>query len=1308
MLLLSRALGNPRQTLHSVYTSHAVRRWSLITLAVIVAFGLLGFFGGPPLVRHLVQTQLSQALHRPVSVGRIALNPYTLNLEVDQLRIGEPATAPNPAPALASTTVPASSVAAPLATAAAVPATATAFFTVEKLVVRPSWSALFRLKPVINEVYLEAPVLHLVRTAPQRFNFSDLADEASQPGPKDSKPALFSVSNIHVEAGRIDFDDEVLQSHHTIDQWRLGIPFIANLPSKADIFVQPLLQARIDGSQLTITGKTKPFSSTLDSTIEIDLDQFDLTRLLPYVPYAFPNGAPIKLQQGQLSSRLGVAFSRSSDQASVKLTGSLDLQNLNLMDRQGAALFAARLIYLDAAQIEPLRGIVHLSQLQIDQPAVTLQRDAQGALNIVQTFASAPGAPAATAPAPASASAADTAGAPVPLDLAIQQFALTGGRVQFDDHAVNPAAQMALKDINLKLTDFSTLSKNDTRYTAQMGFDSGGTFNGEGTFNLPAHRATAKLTLSQFALPALQPWLNGNFNGQIADGNLAADATLQTDWSTPAIALTVAPAVVDLTALRVQSDAKSPPVLELKQAHAQLTQFDLASRQIDLAALTFDALALHASRDKAGVLNLAALLPSGSASPAHESLHATRPPATVASHSARHSARTVQTTQTAAAAPGWHYKIGVLSLQDGDLNLSDLATTPAVTLKLAPVQVKISQISDALDRPWQVEASGTFNKKGGFSTHGSVTAEPLAVAMHLSAKDLDMAAFEPYFGAHLNAAVASALFSANGDIKLARPEQSLQAAYDGDASLDDVRMLDRASADLFAGWRTLSVARIKARYDIHGPDLEVGTVSLSNFYARVILDQNGRLNLSNLVAQPAQPAASLTRTDAAAADAASAAAAAKAATKAATKAAAASAAAASAAAANAVASTPTTTPVNAKPPLNMRFGQFLLQRGRINYTDNFIKPNFTANLVNIGGKIGSFGTRSTQPAPIDLKGSLDGRGPVSISGTVNPLIANPELDLTASASGIELTSFTPYSTKYAGYPITEGRLNVDLHYQLANNQLTANNHIFIDQLTFGDAVQNTTATHLPVKLAIALLKNSRGQIDVNVPVSGSLSDPQFSIGGLIWGAFVNLIEKAVTEPFTLLASAFGSSEQLQYVEFAPGSSTLSADAQKKLDILAKAMVDKPAVKLDLIGRADPAQDGPGLKRIDVDQAVRQQKVKDLIGHGESISLSDVKVSPDEYDKYLTRAYKAADFKKPRNLIGLQKTLPAPEMTAALEENTPVDDAALRDLAQARVAAVHQFLDGKVAPDRLYDRSPHLDANGITDKGATTRVDFVLK
>ena len=164
----------------------------------------------------------------------------------------------------------------------------------------------------------------------------------------------------------------------------------------------------------------------------------------------------------------------------------------------------------------------------------------------------------------------------------------------------------------------------------------------------------------------------------------------------------------------------------------------------------------------------------------------------------------------------------------------------------------------------------------------------------------------------------------------------------------------------------------------------------------------------------------------------------------------------------------------------------LLQNGRVTYTDNFIKPNYTANLVAIKGTVGAFGTDSTTSAPVDVAANLAGNGPISIKGSVNPLTEKPALDLTATAHDIELTNLTPYSAKYAGYPITKGKLNVDLHYELANDQLKANNHIFIDQLTFGDHVENDTATRLPVKLAISLLKNTRGQIDVNLPVSAAV------------------------------------------------------------------------------------------------------------------------------------------------------------------------------------------------------------------------------
>src|SRR5262249_52312236 len=158
-------------------------------------------------------------------------------------------------------------------------------------------------------------------------------------------------------------------------------------------------------------------------------------------------------------------------------------------------------------------------------------------------------------------------------------------------------------------------------------------------------------------------------------------------------------------------------------------------------------------------------------------------------------------------------------------------------------------------------------------------------------------------------------------------------------------------------------------------------------------------------------------------------------------------------------------------------------------------------------------------------------GPVSIKGQVNPLIEKPALDLTASAHGVELTNLTPYSSKYPGYPITKGKLNVDLHYMLADKKLTANNHLFIDKLTIGDHIANPMATELRVRLAVSLLKSSRGEIDVNIPISGSLDNPEFSIGGLVWQAILNLVQKAVTAPFTLLAHAFGggSGEDLNYI-----------------------------------------------------------------------------------------------------------------------------------------------------------------------------------
>jgi hypothetical protein len=609
----------------------------------------------------------------------------------------------------------------------------------------------------------------------------------------------------------------------------------------------------------------------------------------------------------------------------------------------------------------------------------------------------------------------------------------------------------------------------------------------------------------------------------------------------------------------------------------------------------------------------------------------------------------------------------------------------------------VQQISDDLSRPLPVDLQATLNKKGTLGMKGDVTATPLKVAVKVNANRLDAAAFEPYFGSKLNAVIASALLNANGDVAVTQAK-SMRASYRGDMALVDVRMLDKATSDPFAGWGSLAFSNMKANFDEHGATVDVARVTFTKFYGRVLLDAQGRLNLKDVTAHESGPAQSLTRS------------------KSSTEPVPltppeASAAAVAAAPAQAAPAAPVTVTAATPPqsPVNLHFGKLVLQQGRVTYTDNFIKPNYTANLVDIQGTIGAFGTQSTTPAPVDVAARLAANGPLSIRGTVNPLIAKPSLDLTATAHDIELTNLTPYSAKYAGYPITKGKLNVDLHYKLDNDQLDANNHLFIDQLTFGDHVENDTATKLPVRLAISLLKNSRGEIDVNLPVSGSLSNPEFSIGGLIWHAVLNLLEKAVTAPFTLIAHAFGGSgEELGYVEFEPGSAKLSDADTQKLDTIVKALADKPSIRIDLIGRVDPAIDEPALRTQYVERLVRQQKIKDVVGNGESVDVSTVTVDSKDYDKYLSKAYKSADFKKPRNFIGLTKSVPDDDMKSAIAANAPIDDASLRQLAQQRAQSVQQYLEGKIESSRVFIVAPKLNADGIKDKGATTRVDFGLK
>ena len=334
-------------------------------------------------------------------------------------------------------------------------------------------------------------------------------------------------------------------------------------------------------------------------------------------------------------------------------------------------------------------------------------------------------------------------------------------------------------------------------------------------------------------------------------------------------------------------------------------------------------------------------------------------------------------------------------------------------------------------------------------------------------------------------------------------------------------------------------------------------------------------------------------------------------------------------------------------------------------------------------------------ADLELRGRAEGTASLEVLGKLNPLAQPLALDIKAKVRDLELAPLSPYSVKYAGHGIERGKLSVDVAYEiLPNGQLTASNKITLHQLVFGDEVAGAPAS-LPVRLATALLADRNGVIDIDLPVSGSVNDPQFRVGPVIFKALVNLLVKAITSPFSLLASALGGGDasELSTVPFALGSAELSDEARAGLDKVAKALESRTALKMTVVGNASMDAEREALKRQRLQRMLRAEKRRTSIqapgasvpAAGETATVAvPVTISDDEYPALLTAVYKRADMAKPRNLVGLAKSIPVPEMEALLLANIDVSDDAVQTLATQRGTVVRDYLAAQKLPmERLF-------------------------
>ncbi|MDN5844209.1 MAG: DUF748 domain-containing protein, partial [Alcaligenaceae bacterium] len=509
-----------------------------------------------------------------------------------------------------------------------------------------------------------------------------------------------------------------------------------------------------------------------------------------------------------------------------------------------------------------------------------------------------------------------------------------------------------------------------------------------------------------------------------------------------------------------------------------------------------------------------------------------------------------------------------IAVQDGRLNLNAVVdvTGPQVeardvTLGLAQFAARDESVKPGVDlsvgsltltadrlalddRPtnFTVQAEG-IQQHGTLALNGSLTVQPMTVQTSVDLSGFNAASLAPYIASSLNATVRSMTLGARGKAVFtpAQGSQAMQADWRGAIQVDGLELLDRVTKSPFLKWKHLGLNTMHVSVAGSEFDLGLGDIVLDDFYGNILLNSEARLNVMDILVDEGTAAGSITQdTQTRRQDSPDA------------------------------AQSQAKKSAGTGPAISIN--SVTLKRGRMTFNDHFVQPNYRAELSSIDGTLTAVSSTRPAPAKVHVTGRVYGTAPLSISGTVQPFARYLALNLKVSAKGVDLPRFTTYSSKYVGYAIDRGKLSVELHYQIKDKALQADNKVLLNQLTFGKPSDSPDALQLPVLLAVALLKDASGNIDIDLPISGSLDDPEFSVGGIIVKVIVNVITKAVTAPFQLLASAFGGGEDLSRVDFAPGSATLDEAAKSTIATLVKALSDRPSLKMDITGRADPQAD----------------------------------------------------------------------------------------------------------------------------------------
>ncbi|HXR48527.1 MAG TPA: DUF748 domain-containing protein [Candidatus Limnocylindrales bacterium] len=741
------------------------------------------------------------------------------------------------------------------------------------------------------------------------------------------------------------------------------------------------------------------------------------------------------------------------------------------------------------------------------------------------------------------APAAAPATPPKPLALRVGRLQITGAAASFTDFTTREPFRRTIGPLNVTLQDFRTDPDNKNPYSFAGTTDAGERFAWSGFFYLDPLRSQGELTLDDLTLNKYAPLYQDFVRFEIRSGVIGVKSDYRFELSASNRVAAVTNTDFSLRNFRLGSAGDTNDIVDLTHFAVTGASVDLESRQAEVDSVSADGAELFVERDKDANINALE-----AAKPVENETNAPGGILLLLRSVTNAVAMLLNSTNQ------WNANVHDVNFTDCGLHLEDLVNSRPARLDLDDVTLTARNISNLPHTNLTADLSLRWNTNGTINTKITASLSPPTADIHLSLSNLDLGTLDPYLEPELNLFILGSRLGLDGDIRLRTPENELpQVTFTGDARLDDFRTVDGVTAQDLLKWDSLRFNGIEA--NLNPPTVAIKEIALDNAYTRVVIETNHTINLLTAL-RPAETNAPATTN------------------------------------AVRVAKNSTTTATNSAAPAlpKISVDNIVVSNATISFTDLSLTPNVHLAVQQAGGTISGISSENLQHADVNLHAAVDGVGPVDITGRINPFSGTGTNHVQISVKDVDLTPTSPYAGKFAGYRIAMGKLNLDLVYDLVGKKLESKNVITLDQFTFGERVESPDATHLPVRLAIAILKDRDGKIVLDVPVEGSLDDPKFRIGKVVTYALVNILTKVATSPFSLIGAAFGGGgEELGYQDFAPGSAELTPADKQKLDTLVKALFARPGLNLEISGSIDPSADHDGLQRVILDKQLHTRK-----------------------------------------------------------------------------------------------------------------------